>query len=873
MDILPYVLADGDYYLPPERRPDLGTMFHAHGVPDDWQVEDAAVWRRCFPPGGLTATHGWKVHVSARLDRPQHVLDTAAARCVELGVAFKHLRSSFFFLLVHHKHGFRPQGGKFLAAYPADEATARRLLDALAADLAGEPGPYILSDRRYRHSGSVAYRYGGFHKLTRPRPDGSPEYLVPDGSGALVPDRREVAWRLPDDVRDPFDGSAGGSVPGEPEPDLDVADEGGLGFADLEFLRAARHSNGGGTYKARIRATGEEVFVKEARRHIGLQWDGSTAQHRLAHEYRILRRLNDLLPGVAPRPYAFFRHWEHVFLVAELVPGSSLQSWAATHQPAFRSGTDAEQLRDYHLRCMRVLAQLREQLAALHAVDHVFVDVSPSNVLIDAHDTVRLIDFETAGEIGGPRFLHGTDGYFPPEQPERLRELARTNAAFFDAYGLAAIARMLTVGPMHHVLEREPAAFGHLRHTLEETGPVPPELWRQTRTPGSRPVPDGPATDLPSPQEVAADPLPHLRALRDSTARALEAMADPGGTVIFPTVAAGWWTNPHSVGHGTAGVLHALRLSGREPDPAILKRLAADALRSRDDLAPGLRPGTAGIAWVMADHGLLEEAGVLLRAATRHPVLTQRATLAEGTAGVLLTHLALFRHGAGEDHLEQAWRLWAGLPADAGLSALLGPGDATGLHHGLPGIALAGHYLSREIGDEAPRQRGLRLLRAEAARAVAFPGGGLGFPVSGTDVRNFPYLARGSAGFAVAAARYLDDAEDLGPLVTEALVPARIPVTAYSGLEEGRAGLVFAAAEYAALTGDASSKAVAVAGARRLFHHAVSGPHGVRFHGEGLLRFSADLATGSAGVLLALSRLLDDLPDALFTLDAPARPR
>jgi hypothetical protein len=101
-------------------------------------------------------------------------------------------------------------------------------------------------------------------------------------------------------------------------------------------------------------------------------------------------------------------------------------------------------------------------------------------------------------------------------------------------------------------------------------------------------------------------------------------------------------------------------------------------------------------------------------------------------------------------------------------------------------------------------------------------------------------------------------------------VPARIPVTAYCGLEEGRAGLVFAAAEYAALTGDAACKAVAVAGARRLFHHAVSGPHGVRFHGEGLLRFSADLATGSAGVLLALTRLLDDLPDALFTLDAPA---
>lgn len=52
-----------------------------------------------------------------------------------------------------------------------------------------------------------------------------------------------------------------------------------------------------------------------------------------------------------------------------------------------------------------------------------------------------------------------------------------------------------------------------------------------------------------------------------------------------------------------------------------------------------------------------------------------------------------------------------------------------------------------------------------------------------------------------------------------------------------------------------------------LFCHAVSGGTGAHFHGEYLMRFSTELWSGSAGVLLALTRLLDDTQDAFFTLD------
>ncbi|HEX4703880.1 MAG TPA: hypothetical protein VH352_17255, partial [Pseudonocardiaceae bacterium] len=52
-----------------------------------------------------------------------------------------------------------------------------------------------------------------------------------------------------------------------------------------------------------------------------------------------------------------------------------------------------------------------------------------------------------------------------------------------------------------------------------------------------------------------------------------------------------------------------------------------------------------------------------------------------------------------------------------------------------------------------------------------------------------------------------------------------------------------------------------------LFKHAVPHDTGIRWLGDDGSRFSAELWTGSAGVLLAVSRLLTNAADPLFTLD------
>lgn len=382
MEHLFYVQAHPDYYRPLHESRETGQVYRASGVPEDWDHKSMSFWSVHKPPGTVIATHGWKVHVSARISRAQQVLDTAAAVCVRHGIPFKHLASFQFFVMLHHKHAPREQNGKFIAIYPPDEELARRVMESLHSELADEQGPYILGDRRWADSKVVSYRYGAFENLPAVQPDGSEVLMVPDGTGALVPDVRGISFSLPEGITDPFSG--------DPPADRARRTSRSVSFGGMKFDRVIRHSNGGGAYAATLHDTGQRVFVKEARAHSGLFPDGTGASAHLEHEERVLRELAKRAPGLAPNPVAFFDRWEHSYLVTEFVPGVSLFQWVAQYHPGFTIAPDADYYRTYWRRCAHVLGQVSDALDRLHAAGFVFLDVSPRNVLVDDSDTVQI---------------------------------------------------------------------------------------------------------------------------------------------------------------------------------------------------------------------------------------------------------------------------------------------------------------------------------------------------------------------------------------------------------------------------------------------------------------------------------------------------
>ena len=59
---------------------------------------------------------------------------------------------------------------------------------------------------------------------------------------------------------------------------------------------------------------------------------------------------------------------------------------------------------------MEILDRLDKQLRRLHDFGYVFIDLSPTNVLVDDDDQVRLIDFEAVQPIAEVRRIMGTPG-------------------------------------------------------------------------------------------------------------------------------------------------------------------------------------------------------------------------------------------------------------------------------------------------------------------------------------------------------------------------------------------------------------------------------------------------------------------------------
>jgi hypothetical protein len=177
--------------------------------------------------------------------------------------------------------------------------------------------------------------------------------------------------------------------------------------------------------------------------------------------------------------------------------------------------------------------------------------------------------------------------------------------------------------------------------------------------------------------------------------------------------------------------------------------------------------------------------------------------------------------------------------------------------------------LATVTGDSRYLARAITLLHTELNRAPEPEAPGLRLPVSATDHRLEPYLEAGSAGVAFTASRCLQAVNDerLTEALPRLLAPLHRPFAAQAGLFHGLSGHAFTLADHATRTGDTTSHEKAQRIARSLFKHGIPHQTGVRFLGDRLLRFSTELCSGSAGVLLALTEVLNPRPDALFTVD------
>ncbi|MEV6897033.1 class III lanthionine synthetase LanKC [Amycolatopsis sp. NPDC051372] len=789
-----------------------------------WTVGTRGIWRVLHPQSVDLPEQGWKVHVSAGMDNADRVLATVHEYCVDRRVAFKHLRSRTILLARNSKYAPRDGSGKLITIYPLDECELARVLQDLSERLSGEHGAYVLSDLRYE-SGPLYVRYGGFAEQWAEH-DGTRVLAIRKPDGTPVPDRREPVFSVPDWVKIPacLDASLAARKGSDP------------GQFPYRVTSSLHFSNGGGVYVAERKADGAEVVLKEARPHAGLDRELVDAVERLEREHEMLQRLADV-PGV-PDVYERFTVWEHHYLAMQRMPGTSLGSWLALHYPLTRRDSTEADLLAYRDRALRVLAQVERIVADLHERGVVFGDLHALNVLVADDDTVSLIDFEMAFDVAsGSRPALGAPGFRAP---------ADRHGFDIDRYALAMLRLWLFL-PLATLLELAPAKLrGAAEFAQRRFGLADGYADELVRVLGDDRA--GGLTELD-------EQRPDWTLVRKQIVEGVLASATPSRLDrLFPGDIEQFRVGGACFGFGAAGVLWALDVAGAGRFPEHEQWLL-DAVRREPPARPGFFDGSHGIAYVLEHFGHRDAASAVLAASRTLVDQTTDHAFEGGLAGIALTQLHFATSRGDNEYGRQALATAVRLAETLETAAPPGKFARAGLLSGWSGPALLFIRLYERTGEPAWLSFADQALRRDLEECATADDGSL--QVRDGERRTLPYAGIGSAGILMVL-------EQLARVSPSALACSSLPALREAcrgefviqpGLLHGRAGLM-AALSFTASPSDRIRSAIDLHLAR-LAWHAVPFRGGLAFPGNQLLRLSTDVTTGSAGVLLALSALLD----------------
>ncbi|WP_137231854.1 class III lanthionine synthetase LanKC [Streptomyces sp. BPSDS2] len=849
-----YCQADRRFYDAPHRSlgPD-GAVGEEHAfyaavrgpAPEGWTRSRRGDWLAYSPDGLRLPPQGWKIHVSAALDNASRVLDRVVAHCLEHRLAFKCIPNPGLLTLRNAKYADRAGSGKFITVYPPSDEAFPEVCTALTGLLDGEHGPYILSDLRCGN-GPVHTRYGAFAARFCSGPDGRPVPAVADPQGRLVPDDRGPAFRVPSWV----------TPPGFLMPHLEA--RAAVGLADLPYTveKALHFSNGGGVYLGRDTRTGEQVVLKEARPYAGLAADGADAVARLERERTALEQLAGL--DCVPAVRDVFEVGDHHFLVLQYLPGTTLNTVFARRFPLARQHPSAELLAEHAAWAEELYGQVERAVEAVHARGIVISDLHMSNVMVDEEASrIVLLDFEAASPVAerrrqivaNPAFVAPPDRRGPDIDRYALAclrlalYLPLTTLFGIDRTKAAGLARDIArVFPVTEEALR-PAVAEILRDTGRDTGEPAARASASVRASAS-------ASALGSGRVPGLGDWPRsrdamVRAITASCTPEREDRCFPGDIAQFATATGG-----QSFAYGAAGVLYALHETGAPPCGPAEDWLLRHAKDPASGSPLGFYDGLTGIAWTLHRIGRTAEAADLLRIILDQPLEGLAPGLHNGYAGIglALDDLARTARAADAPALSAAAARCTALAVRALVDGP--PSPRTGLLHGASGIALLLIRRYATTGDAALLGLAATALRRDVERCRAGDDGEL-LVVEGK--RLMPYLGSGSAGIAAVIDAYLAHRPD--PVLEaagRALLPAaRSAFYVQPGLLRGSAGLLLHLA--ATPLCDAADRTRATARHTELLgSHAVAYGDGLAFPGEQLMRLSMDLATGTAGALLAL---------------------
>ncbi|WP_057491720.1 class III lanthionine synthetase LanKC [Streptococcus orisasini] len=404
------------FYSKDRYNADISNKFSV-ALPGWYEKATDSEWSYQYPIGQFMERQGWKVHVSASLEQAYDTLKQVSEICHKMDVPFKYLVSENVFIMRNGKQVDRGYSGKFITCYP-NKSKLQEFLNSLEEALKYAKGPYILSDKRWKE-GPIYIRYGVFRpSIVGEEEDVKIDELIVDGK--KIKDERLPQFVIPEGVEIPKFLKSWLHDENNSEKEL-----------PFEILSVIRFSNSGGIYNARLKDNKKEMVLKEARPFTGLDFEGTYSSNRLESEAKALKILTDI--NEVPEVYWEEKLWEHTFLGIERMEGIPLNRWVTKNYPLYNIPDDKK---DYLKRALHILQQLVDLIENVHHKEIFHRDMHLGNVIVDENDTVSLIDWEQA--------VFSNDNVVEHQiaAPE-FRAWGRNKPSEIDWYGVCQIAHHL----------------------------------------------------------------------------------------------------------------------------------------------------------------------------------------------------------------------------------------------------------------------------------------------------------------------------------------------------------------------------------------------------------------------------------------------
>lgn len=378
-------------------------------LPNEWNIKKEKLWYYASPPSIIhIPLQGWKIHISATILTAKEILKRVVPILIEKITSFKFVVDLDILKFINSKNSNRASSGKFITIYPETEERFKEILEKIYSKTKDLKGPYILSDRPYKDSRIVFYRYGGFYFQYHLNIYGEKIPVIKLQNGEIIPDQRVPYFYLPEGINDPFQ---------EKEPEYEEK----VLLKDRYLVgNPIIFSNKGGVYKGEDTKMKQKVVIKESRPFVDSNEKGIDAIDILEKEYKILKKLEDT--GFTPRSIDFFKEWEHYFLVEEFVEGVHLTSYRAIEGIGLllRKNLTPEILKKFCSNLYNIIINLAKMIKSIHERGIIIGDLSPANILINV-DTLeqKIIDFEGAYDTDDskmPDLPIFTTGFVSPQR-------------------------------------------------------------------------------------------------------------------------------------------------------------------------------------------------------------------------------------------------------------------------------------------------------------------------------------------------------------------------------------------------------------------------------------------------------------------------